>query len=70
VIIFYVADSRSINEKIIEKIKKFTNNKKEIDFCQHLLDKEILWSDLDDPPFRRDFPQSLNRFFTYGDSDQ
>ena len=56
-------DSSQINSKILEKIKKFSKDQTEFKFCELLLQKELLWNDIDDPPFKRDFLQSLDRFF-------
>jgi hypothetical protein len=56
-------DSSQINSKILEKIKKFSKDQTEFKFCELLLQKELLWSDIEDPPFKREFPLSLARFF-------
>ncbi len=56
-------DNSQINSKILEKIKKFSKDKIEFNFCESILQKELLWYDIEDPPFKREFPLSLNRFF-------
>ena len=58
-------DNSQINNNILEKLKKFSKDKNEFQFCEALLQKELLWNDIDDPPFKREFPLSLNRFFPY-----
>ena len=58
-------DSSQINSKILEKIEKFSKDKAEFKFCESLLLNELLWNDIDDPPFKREFPLSLNRFFPF-----
>ncbi len=59
----YVEDSSQINSKILEKIKKFSKDQTEFKFCEFLLQKELLWNDIEDPPFKREFLLSLDRFF-------
>ena len=62
-------DNSQINDNILEKLKKFSKDKNEFRFCEALLQKELLWNDIDDPPFKREFPLSLNRFFPYEESE-
>lgn len=68
-IIFDVEDISQINDNILEKLKKYSKDKNEFKFCEALLQKELLWNDIDDPPFKREFPLSLNRFFPYSESE-
>ncbi|WP_158641242.1 hypothetical protein [Candidatus Nitrosopumilus salaria] len=58
-------DNSQINSKILEKLEKFSKDKTEYKFCESLLLKELLWNDIEDPPFKREFPLSLNRFFPF-----
>lgn len=62
-------DNFQINDKIIEKLKKFSKDKNEFRFCEALLQKEILWHDIDDPPFKREFPLSLNKFYPFNEEE-
>lgn len=54
-----------INEKILEKLNKFARNAKESNMCRQLLMKELQWHDIEDPPFKRDFIQMLNKYFPF-----
>ena len=56
-------DNSQINEKILKKLEKFSKDKTELKFCEFLLEKELLWNDIEDPPFKREFQLSLTRYF-------
>lgn len=62
-------DNSQINEKILEKLAKFAKDKNELRLCESLLQKELLWNDIEEPPFRREFPLSLNRFFPFEEEE-
>ena len=66
----HMEDTSKINDKIIEKLKKFSKNDTELKFCEYLFNKEILWYDLEEPPFRRDFLLRIGHFFPYEDEEQ
>ena len=68
--IIFMEDTTKINDKIIEKLKKFSKNDAELKFCESILQKELLWFDIADPPFRREFPLTLSRFFPYKEEEQ
>ena len=55
----------SINDKILKKMEKFSSGHVELKMCKELLTKELRWSNIEDPPFKRDFLQSLNLYFPF-----
>ena len=59
----------NINDKILKKLEKFSKNPSELKMCEQLLLKELQWFDIEDPPYKRDFPQFLNRFFPFKDDE-
>ena len=57
----------NINEKILKKLEKFSQNPAELKMCKELLSKELLWFDIDEKPFKRDFLPLLNLNFPFKD---
>jgi len=64
-----MSDNSKINEKILAKFSSYTKNKNELRICEELFLKELLWYDLVDPPFKRDFPLTLNRHFPFTENE-
>ena len=59
----------NINEKILTKLEKFSQNPAELKMCKELLAKELLWFDIVEKPFKRDFLQLLNLCFPFKDDE-
>ena len=59
----------NINEKILKKLEKFSKNSSELKMCIELLEHELSWTDIDDPPIKREFTHTLTKFFPLGEND-
>lgn len=62
--------SNHINEKILEKLKKFAKTSEEITMCEQLLKKELIWYDIEEPPFKREFILIRDNYFPFEEEDQ
>ena len=51
-------DNSQINDKILKKLEKFSNDKNELNLCVSLLEKELYWIDRE-PEFKTHFPTSV-----------
>ena len=58
-----------INRKILEKLEKFSRSTTELEMCKELLNKEIRWFDIADPPIKREFTHLLDQFFPFEETD-
>ena len=58
-----------INKKILEKLEKFSQNTTELEMCKELLDFELRWFNIADPPIKREFTRLLDRFFPFVEVD-
>jgi len=54
----------NINKKILEKLKKFATSE-EISMCEQILNLELRWHGIEEPPFKRDFAQLLAHHFPF-----
>ncbi|MDI1495467.1 MAG: hypothetical protein K8823_775 [Cenarchaeum symbiont of Oopsacas minuta] len=59
----------NINEKILKKLEKFSKNASELKMCKELLEHELSWTDIHNPPFKREFSHTLTKFFPLGEND-
>lgn len=53
----------NINERILKKLEKISGNSSELKMCERLIECELKWFDVHEPPFKRDFLQILNKYF-------
>ena len=54
-----------INKKILEKLEKFSNNTTEFDMCKQLLNSELKWFNIANPPIKREFSHLLDTYFQF-----